>query len=420
MTLHFIPPALRHRRFRLLWLGLMISIAGSRMQVTAVLWHVHQINGQPIALGGVGLVRILPVLFFSLLAGAIADRLNRRNVMFLTQTLLATLSATLGIITQQGWDSLVWIYLLIAISGAVQAFDLPARQALVPNLVPREELTNAFSLMSIAGQVGSIAGPALGGLVIAGWGTAYAYYIDAVSFGAVILALILMGAVAQNLETQPGRGLRSIIPEVRDGLRYVFHQPIIFSSMVLDFFATFFSSASTLLPIFAEDILAVGPQGYGLLSAAPSIGAVSMAILMSMFDTIRRQGKVLLLAVAGFGLSTLVFGISRSFTLSFVALATIGASDSLSTIIRNTIRQLQTPDSLRGRMTSINQIFFMGGPELGELEAGIVAQLFSVPFSVISGGIGCLLAASWTAARFPQLRSYNGDEPMLAGGRRTT
>ena len=385
------------------------------MQLTAVLWHIHQINSQPIALGGVGLVRILPVLILSLFAGAIADRLNRRNLMFFTQSTLAVLAATLGIITQQGWASLFLVYLLIAISGAVQSFDLPARQALVPNLVPREELTNAFSLMSIAGQVGSIAGPALGGLVLAGWGTAYAYFIDALSFGAVIVALILMGAVSQDHETRPFRDFRSIFPEIRDGLRYVLHQPIIFSSMILDFFATFFSSALTMLPIFAEQILAVGPQGYGILSAAPSVGAALVAILMSMFDTIRRQGRVLLLAVAGFGVSTIIFGFSRSFPLSFLALAMTGASDSLSMIIRNTIRQLQTPDTMRGRMTSINQIFFMGGPELGELEAGIVAQLFSVPFSVISGGIGCLLAVGWIAARFPQLRRYNGDEPVLAG-----
>ena len=199
-----------------------------------------------------------------------------------------------------------------------------------------------------------------------------------------------------------------------EGIRFIRRQPIVLSSMLLDFFATFFSSATALLPIFAKDILHVGPVGYGWLVSAPSVGAVSAAVVLSFVRQIRQQGRVLLQAVTIFGLATVVFGISRNFWLTFGALALTGASDNVSAIIRNTIRQLQTPDHLRGRMVSVNQIFFMGGPQLGELEAGLLAQWLGAPFSVVSGGVGCLIAVLWVVRRWPQLRRYSGDEAQVA------
>jgi MFS family permease len=397
---------------------MIFSATGTRMQAAAVLWHVHNLSGQAIALGNVGLVSILPVLAFSLLAGAAADALNRRRLMFLTQTTLAALAALLGWFTQTRMDSLALIYGVVAASAAASTFDLPARQSLVPNLVPTDDLTNAFSLNAIAFQVGSIVGPAVGGLVLANMGLAYAYWINAASYLAVILALLLMGKIPQEREAAPTYAVRpgrSVLHAVRTGLRFVTGQPVILSSMLLDFFATFFSSATYLLPIFAVDILGVGVQGYGWLISAPPIGAGLVALALAFRRTIRNQGRVLLVTVAGFGLATIVFGLSRSYALTFIALAMTGATDSVSMIIRNTIRQVQTPDRLRGRMTSVNQIFFMGGPYLGEVEAGIVGQIFGAPFAVISGGIGCLAALAWINARFPQLRRYRGDEPVLAG-----
>jgi MFS family permease len=185
--------------------------------------------------------------------------------------------------------------------------------------------------------------------------------------------------------------------------------------MILDFFATFFSSANTLMPIIARDILHVGVVEYGWLSAAQSIGAVSAALVISQMREIRRQGPIFLGAVVAYGLATIFFGLTRLVSLAMVALILVGASDSVSTIIRNTIRQLQTPDYIRGRMTSINQIFFMGGPQLGEMEAGVVAQLFSTPFAVVSGGVACVLVVWWITQRWPQIASYNGDEPIRAG-----
>jgi MFS family permease len=202
---------------------------------------------------------------------------------------------------------------------------------------------------------------------------------------------------------------------VKKGLNFVLHEPIILSSMLLDFFATFFSSATFLLPIFAKDILAVGVKGYGWLVAASSFGAGFTALVLAFRKTIQRQGPVLLTAVAGFGLATIVFGLSRSFWLTFFALAMTGVTDCVSTIIRNTIRQIQTPDHLRGRMTSVNQIFFMGGPQLGELEAGLVGQWLGVPFAVVSGDVGCLLALVWITIRFPQLHQYKGPGTIVAG-----
>jgi MFS family permease len=386
----------------------MISVAGSQMQTWALFWHIRDLTDQPIALGMVGLARILPVIVFSLVAGALADTVNRRKLMFATQAAQALVAALLWVLTLRGAINLGMIYLLTAIQAVAIAFDLPARQALVPNLVPAKDLPNAFSLNSIAQQIGSIAGPALSGLVIASLGQSAVYLINAISFLAVLIALILMGPVAQQAPAgaKPALNLKGI----SEGIHFIINQPIILSTMVLDFFATFFSSANTLMPLFARDVLHVGVIQYGWLSAAQSIGAVSAALVISQIPIIRRQGPLFLLSVAAFGLSTILFGFSKSFLLAMIALILMGASDSVSTIIRNTIRQLQTPDYIRGRMTSINQIFFMGGPQLGEVEAGVVAQLFSTPVAIITGGIGCLAALAWIVRRWPQLRTFNGDE----------
>lgn len=399
----------------MLWFGLLTSIVGNRMQFAVVLWHINTINGEAIALGGLGLVRILPILIFSLVAGVVADVANRRRLMLLTQGVLALMSLLLGWLTLRGMESLWAIYAIMAASAAVSAFDLPARQSLVPNLVPRHNLTNAFSMNAIAFQFGSIVGPALAGLVLANTNMAYAYFINALSYIAVIVALIRMGPVEQETVDRgtimQGRFLRSIA----EGLRFVVGQPIIFSSMLLDFFATFFSSATYLLPIFATDILHVDAVGYGWLLAAPAVGAGLVSLVLAFYRTIRRQGVVLLISVAGFGIATVVFGVSRTFWLTFTALAFTGVTDGISVIIRNTVRQLQTPDNLRGRMTSVNQMFFRGGPQLGEMEAGIVGQLFGAPLAVISGGIACLIAVAALALRYPELRNFQGDEPIQAG-----
>jgi len=412
MSLH-LPPALKHRRFFYLWLGLMISIAGSQMQVWALFWHIRTLTDQPIALGGIGLARIVPVVVFSLIGGAVADVFNRRNILFLTQSAAALVALTLGLLTRLEHITLWHIYLLTAIQAVALAFDLPARQALVPNLVPARDLPNAFSLTSIAFQTGATLGPALSGLVIAYSGQASVYIINAISFLAVIFALILLGDVPQKVDRSHTNGVS--LEAIREGVHFIVNRPIILSSMILDFVATFFASANTLMPIVARDVLHVGVTAYGWLSAAQSVGAMIAALVVSQLKDLRQQGKLFLGAVLFFGLATIVFGLSTTFTLAWIALALTGSADSVSTIIRNTIRQLQTPDQIRGRMTSVNQIFFQGGPQLGEIEAGAVAQLFGAPVAIISGGIGCIVAVLLIARKWPQLRVYNGDEPILAG-----
>ena len=404
-----LPPALRHRRFVLLWAGLFISIAGSQMQFWTLLWHIRELTDQPIAVSGIGLARFLPILAFALMGGQLPYPSDRRKIMLTTQTVQALVALALGLLTLTGQIRLGWIYLLTAVQAVAISFDLPARQSIVPNLLPREDLPSAFSMTSIAADLGAIIGPALSGLAIAGMGLFSVYLINAASFLAVIAALLLIGPVAQQAaKREAHNGLRARVNagllDIRAGWRFILGQPIILGSMILDFFATFFSSANTLLPFIARDVLHVGVQQYGWLSAAQSIGAVSAALVISQRVRLRKQGRLLLGAVVVFGLATTLFGLSRSFWLTLGALILIGASDSVSTILRNTIRQIQTPDELRGRMISINQIFFQGGPQLGEVESGLVAQAFGPAAAIVSGGVGCVLAAALVARRWPQLR----------------
>jgi MFS family permease len=411
MQLH-IPPSLKHRRFLYLWLGQLISIAGTQMQIWALFWHVNQLDKNPIALGGIGLARIFPVILFSLVGGALADTVNRRNIMFVTQSFVALLALTLGLLTQFGQVTIWHIYTLTAFQALAVAFDGPARQALVPNLVPPKDLPNAFSMTFTAFQVGSVIGPALSGIVIAIAGQAAVYYFNAISFGAVLIALVLIGDVPQKIsEKTDGVSLGAI----RAGIHFIINRPIILSTMLLDFVATFFASANTLMPIVAKEVLHVGVKEYGLLSAAQAAGAMLAALVISQVRELRRQGPLFLGSVVIFGLATIIFGLTGSFILAWCALAVTGAADAVSTIIRNTIRQLQTPDHIRGRMTSVNQIFFQGGPQLGEIEAGSVAQFFGVPVAIVSGGIGCIVGLYLIVRRWPQLRKFNGDEPVLAG-----
>ena len=409
-----LPPALRHRRFTYIWTGLIVSQIGSQMQQWVLFWHISQLSRDPIAVSIVGGVRFVAVLAFSLVGGLVADRYNRRTILFLTQSIVTLVAVALGVLTVLHVIQLWHIYLLTAIQSAATAFDLPARQSLVPNLVPREDLPSAFSLQSIAFNTGAIAGPAMSGLVIAYWGLGAAYFINALSFLAVISALILMGSVPQQ-KAVAKQGFRAALRDIRDGIHFIRHQPLILSSMILDFFATFFASANTLLPYFSQYVLHIGEVAYGWLAAAESVGAVLVGLIVSQFNTVRRQGLLLTGAVVVFGLATILFGLSRIYAMVFFALALAGAADSVSTIIRNTIRNLNTPDSLRGRMTGVNQIFFMGGPQLGELEAGAAAHAFGVPFAIFSGGIGTILIVALIAARWPVLLRYNGDEPTLAG-----
>jgi MFS family permease len=402
--------ALQHRNYRLLWIGLFVSFSGSMMQNAALLWHVSLLvapERKGLALGMVGLVRVVPIMIFSMISGVVADAWDRRKLMLFTQIAATIVAALLAVLTFQGLTKVWPLYVLAALGSAVGAFDLPARSALMPTLVPRAHLPNAISLNTIMFQTASVVGPSLGGLMIAAAGVGWVYIANAISFGFVIVALLMMRDVPPHPKSASGAREDVSLHAAMEGLRFVFRSPLIRSTMLLDFFATFFSSATALLPIFAQDVLQIGAKGYGWLYAAPAVGAMATsAAMVPLVDRIERRGRTLLWAVAGYGVATVVFGLSRAFWLSFCCLMLTGATDTVSMVIRNVIRQLETPDRLRGRMTGVNMVFFMGGPQLGELEAGAVANWLGAPFSVISGGIGCMLATGWVAAATPALRRY--------------
>ena len=402
--------ALQHRNYRLIWIGLLVSFTGSTMQNAALLWHVSLLvpaERKGLALGLVGLVRVVPIIFFSMISGVVADAWNRRRLMLFTQGASTAVAIGLAALAFRGVTAVWPIYALAALASSVGAFDMPARNALVPSLVPREHLPNAISLNTIMFQTAAVLGPSLGGLVIAVGSVGWVYIANAISFVFVIVALLMMRDVPARGPSEAGSRDDVSLHAALEGLRFVFRSPLIRSTMLLDFFATFFSSATALLPIFAQDILHVGARGYGWLYAAPAVGAVATsAAMVPLTERIERRGTALLWAVAGYGFATVVFGISRSFWLTFACLAMTGATDTVSMVIRNIVRQLETPDRLRGRMTGVNMVFYIGGPQLGELEAGAVANWFGAPFSVITGGAGCLIATAWVAASTPALRRY--------------
>ncbi len=399
--------ALQHRDFRLLWLGQIVSVTGSQMQLVAINWHVYLLTRSAFALGMVGLFRGLPIVVCSLLGGVVADVMDRKRLMIVTQSIMLLSAGLLTTATLLGWRSVWPIYILTGLSSAAVAFDIPARQALMPALVPPRDFANAVSLGLIVFNVATIVGPAIAGLLLATHGPAVIYATNAVSFLAAIIALLAMrtsGRVTESTEM----ATKISFAAFKEGLSFVRRTPIIVQTMTLDFVATFFASATALLPIFAEEVLQIGARGLGILAAAPAVGSVLTALVLARTGGVQRQGKVVIYSVAVFGLATTGFGLSRVFWFSLLMLAVSGAADTVSTVLRQTIRQLSTPNHLRGRMTSINMVFFMGGPQLGEVEAGVLASFIGAPLSVIVGGVGS--AASAIVARFKAKNLVNYDD----------
>ncbi len=417
--------ALKHVDLRRYAGGMLVSLVGSAMQNTAIDWHVWQLTGSPLALGAVGLVRIVPIVAFSLLGGLAADRVDRRRLLLVTQSVMLTAALALAALTSARRESLAAIYLLTAVSAGATAFDSPARHAFLPRLVPLRDLPGALAVMMTVFQLAAIAGPALAGLLLSRGGgagpevfprggLAAVYGLNAASFLAVIAALLRMKVSG---EIRAGAVPERPLTALGEGLRYVFRTPVMVWTMILDFVATLFAGSMSLLPIFADQILKVGPHGYGWLRAAPGLGAALGSAIVSFRSLPRRQGPVLLWAVAAYGAATAAFGLSRSFALTLAALVGVGLSDIVSTVVRQTVRQLATPDALRGRVTSVNMVFFQGGPQLGELEAGVVASLFAsaalgATVAVATGGMATILVAAFVAWRAPFLRQYDV-EPIL-------
>ena len=375
------------------------------MQLVAINWHVYLLTKSAFALGLVGLFRGVPIIVCSLAGGVVADAIDRKKLMIVTQTVMLMSAAALTAATFAGLKSVWPIYMLSALSAAAQAFDTPARQALMPTLVPEEDFPNAVSLGIIVFNVAIILGPAIAGFILAETGPGIIYGINALSFMAIIAAVIAMRTSGKP-DLQRGRREALSFGALKEGLRFVWQTPIIVQTMTLDFAATFFGSATLLLPIFAQERLHVGARGYGFLAAAPAVGSVLTALVLARMGTLQRQGRLVVASVAVFGVATAAFGVSTVYWISLLMLATLGAADTVSTVLRQTIRQLVTPNHLRGRMTSINMMFFMGGPQLGELEAGSLAALIGAPLSVVVGGLGALICAALAAVKSKSLMEF--------------
>jgi len=395
--------ALKYPDFRLLWIGQFVSTVGSQMQLVALNWHIYVLTNSPVALGLIGLMRFVPIVIFSLVGGSFADVLNRKKIMLITQSILTILAIILAITTFTESINPIIIYIITALSAVAMSFDQPARQALVPNLVDRKHLANAMSLNIVMFQTSTIVGPMIAGFMLAKYNIGNIYAINAVSYLAVIASVIFMKT---HGSVKNGTSVLSL-GSIKEGLSFVKSKTLIWSTMILDFFVTLFGSATALFPIFARDILHVGPAELGILYAAPSIGAVIAGVVISHMGTLYNQGKILFISVGLYALAVITFGLSKSFFLSIAALVVLGAGDSVSTIIRHTIRQIVTPDYIRGRMTSVNMIFFMGGPQLGEFQAGLLAAFIGAPFAVATGGAITLAIVGIMAYAIPILRRYN-------------
>ena len=416
---------LRHRDYRRLVASQLLSLIGTQMQVVALNWHIYLLTRSPLALGFVGLTRVLPIVVFSLWAGVVADRYDRRRLMIVTQLAMTAVALALSGLTFAHRETLWALYALNFLSAAAGSFDGPARNALIPRLVPKEELPGALSLNFSAFQASLIGGPAIAGLILAGHagslrladgqaaektaGLGLIYLLNAVSFLGVIFALATL-----RTSGAPEKGTGEAHPwaALKEGLSFVFKTPLMVWTMGLDFVATFLSGSMSLLPIFADQVLKVGARGYGILVAAPAVGALAGSLFVSIRPLPARQGRIFLAALAAFGAATVVYGFSRRVALTLAALACVGLSDAISTVIRQTLRQVITPDRLRGRMTSVNAIFFTGGPQLGEFEAGLVASVFAsttvgVTVSVVSGGLATILVACLAGLLATSVRRYD-------------
>jgi len=323
--------ALRYRDFRLLWLGQIVSVTGSQMQLAAVNWHVWLLTKSAFALGMVGFFRGAPIILCSLIGGVFADAVDRKRLMIVTQCVMLASAACLTFVTTAGLSHVWPIYLLTAIASSASAFDTPARQSLMPTLVPARDFPNAVSLGVTVFHFAMIGGPSLAGFLLASHGPAIVYAINAASYLSVIAALLAMRASGRAAVREGEAVSRVSFAALKEGLGFVRRTPIIVQTMTLDFAATFFASATALLPIFADKILNVGARGFGFLAAAPAVGAVITGLVMARMGSFRRQGKLVIWSVAVFGLATIGFGVSRSFWLSLLMLGVAGAADTVST-----------------------------------------------------------------------------------------
>lgn len=392
---------IKNRDYMLMLSGMFISRSGTFMQTVAVNWQLYELTKSPLSLGLLGLATFGPILLGSFVSGIAADIYNRKKIIFLVQIFMIANSLALALLTITGNITPLLIYLLVGVDSFFYSFESPARQAMTPTLVDRKDFPMAVSINNIAYHATNFIGPATAGFIIAYGGVQSVYLINAATFFFVMIALVFMRPAIRNV-VRPEFNLKGVI----EGIMYVFRAPLIYGSMLIDFFATFFSSATTLMPIFAVDVLKVGPKEMGFLYAAPSVGAIVAGMVFTLMPDIKEKGKLLVAAGVFYGLATALFGLSKNFYLSLLLIGLTGAADMVSVIIRNVIRQMTTPDHLRGRMVAINMVFYTGGPQLGEIEAGFAAHMVGTPLSVVFGGLATIVTTLMVAKKIPKLANY--------------
>ena len=391
--------ALRFRDYRSFAIGKTLLFTSVQMQTVALGWELYERTGSALVLGSIGLAQVVPMIALTLIAGHIADRYDRQRTVVASITLMIICSLALMAISYQQL-SLVWVYGFLFLNGIARAFIKPASDALMFQLIPVNTFVSAATWSSTTFQTAAVLGPALGGLAIAQLGRATGVYGLAASIS--LVGLLTMLSIRRR-PTVPSREKLSIVA-LMAGAKFVWQNQLILAAIALDMFAVLLGGAVALLPIFAKDILHVGPIELGWLQAAPSIGSITMAIAIAYLPPMRRAGAALLWSVVGFGLVTIVFGLSRSLPLSLLMLALSGALDSISVVIRHTLVQIRTPDALRGRVAAINSVFISASNELGGFESGLTAAIFGPMLSVVGGGIGTILVVVAAAALWPQLR----------------
>lgn len=374
--------ALHHRNFRLIWLGQLASALGANMQAIAIGWHIYQMTDSALALGFAALFRAVPFMTLSLLGGAFADSMDRRRLLMLTQGVQMAVSVALAAATIAGIES-PWIIYAVALAGGVlQAFDGPARQALVPNLVPRTDLANALTLNTLARQAATIVGPGLGGIAIAIVGVGPTYLVNAIGAVAVVAPLVAMSGVAVKPAPTPGSNLQRI----GDGLKFAWAEPLVLLPLAIDFLTRALGSPRGLLPVFARDIFGVGPEGLGWLAAAAAVGAVAGGFWLGSLRRTRWPVVLMLSAYMFEGLTNAGFAVSPNVVIGWGMLCLGGICNVGGEVLFATIVQLRTPDHLRGRTTALTGMFASGGPQLGHFEVGALAQVIGpISASVFNG-----------------------------------
>jgi MFS family permease len=393
---------LRHRDFRLYWTGSLLSSVGSQFTQVAMAWQIYELTDSPLQIGLIGLARAAPQMVVLLFGGLLADAMNRRKLMMVTQASLFFVSSALALLTLAGRVTPLRLYGVTMLLALFSSLEVPSRQSIVTNLVPADYLSRALAVYSTQRQVATIAGPSIAGIVLAVGGPAVCYAVDAISW------LVMLASLALIRTELPERGgWRTItLSSLSEGFRFVWVHPVIFPFLMMDFGANIFGTMRSLFPIYARDILAVGPKGLGLLYAASAAGALIGAFGYGLWGPVRQAGRWILVGVTIYGLCLLFFSQSHFLWLSVLLLVGSGIGDTISAVLRATINQLSTPDELRGRMASINSIFTNSGPQLGQFQIGALAAVVGAEIATMTGALAILLIVIVLAAGFPHVRGY--------------